>query len=77
MTDRADNERYVNLARRWFSEGWARNIALAGGLFSENVRTNGVLVGKAGAKRRIQEWLAGFPISPRPTRICSQLAIRS
>ena len=47
MTDRADSERYVNLARRWFSEGWARNIALADGLFSENVRTNGVLVGKA------------------------------
>lgn len=45
MTDRAYSERYVNLARRWFSEGWARNIALAG-LFSENARTNGVLVGR-------------------------------
>lgn len=37
------------------------NVALAGGLFSENVRTNGVLAGVAGPKRRIQEWLAGFP----------------
>ncbi len=36
------------------------NIALAGDLFSENVRTNGVLVGAAGPKRRIQQRLAGF-----------------
>jgi len=40
MTDRADSERYVNLARRWFSEGGG-NVALADDLFSENVRTNG------------------------------------
>ncbi len=51
----------MNLARRWFTQGWAGNVALAYGLFSENVRTNGVLVGVAGPKRRIQEWLAGFP----------------
>ena len=61
MTNRADSERYMNMARRWFTEGWAGNIALADGLFSENVRTNGVLVGAAGPKRRIQERLAGFP----------------
>jgi predicted ester cyclase len=36
------------------------NVALADGLFGENVRTNAVLVGVAGPKRRIQEWLAGF-----------------
>jgi hypothetical protein len=51
----------MNLARRWFTEGWGRNVELAGDLFSENVRTNGVLVGAAGPKRRIQERLAGFP----------------
>ena len=61
MTDRADNERSINLARRWFTEGWAENVELADDLFSENVRTNGVLVGAAGPKRRIQERLAAFP----------------
>jgi predicted ester cyclase len=30
-------------------------------LFSENVRTNGLLVGVAGPKRRIEERLAAFP----------------
>jgi hypothetical protein len=39
--------------------GW--NIVLADDLFSEDVRTNGVLVGVAGLKGRIQERLAGFP----------------
>ena len=61
MADRADSERSMNLARRWFTEGWGRNVELADDLFSENVRTNGVLVGAAGPKRRIQERLAGFP----------------
>ena len=61
MTDQADSERYMKMARRWFTEGWSGNIALADDLFSENVRTNGVLVGVAGPKRRIQERLAGFP----------------
>jgi hypothetical protein len=41
MADRADSERYMNMARRWFTEGWAGNIALADDLFSEHVRTNG------------------------------------
>jgi len=61
MTDRADSERYMNRARRRFTEGWAGNVALAGDLLGENVRTNGVLVGVAGPKRRIQERLAAFP----------------
>jgi hypothetical protein len=61
MADRADSERSMNLARRWFTEGWGGNVELADGLFSENVRTNEVLVGAAGPKRRIQERLAGFP----------------
>ncbi len=61
MTDRADSERYMNVARRWFTEGWAGNVELADDLFSENVRTNEVLVGMAGPKRRIQARLAGFP----------------
>jgi hypothetical protein len=53
------------------------NTTLVDDLFSGNVRTNGVLVGVAGPKRRIQERLAGFPISRRRSRICSQLAIKS
>jgi predicted ester cyclase len=61
MTGQADSERYVNMTRRRFTEGWAGNIALADDIFSENVRTNGVIVGVAGPKRRIQERLAGFP----------------
>ena len=77
MADRADSERYMNMARRWFAEGWTGNIALADDLFSEDVRTNRVLVGVAGPKRRIQERLAGFPISRRPSRICSQRTIKS
>ncbi len=28
MADRADSEGYMNMARRWFTEGWAGNIAL-------------------------------------------------
>jgi predicted ester cyclase len=43
------------------SRGWAGNIALADDIFSESVRTNGVAVGEAGPKRRIQERLTGFP----------------
>ncbi|HEY2266426.1 MAG TPA: ester cyclase [Streptosporangiaceae bacterium] len=61
MTGQADNERNLKVARRWFTEGWAGNIALADDIFSENVRTNSVAVGVAGPKRRIQERLAGFP----------------
>lgn len=61
MTSQADSECYLNMTRRWFTEGWAENIALADGIFSENVRTNGVIVGAAGPKRRIQERLVGFP----------------
>lgn len=61
MTGRADSESYMNMPRRWFTKGWAGNVALADDIFSGNVRTNGVAVGVAGPKRRIQERLAGFP----------------
>jgi hypothetical protein len=39
----------------------AGDIALADDILSESVRTNGVTIGVAGSKRRIQERLAGFP----------------
>ena len=51
----------MNVARRWFAEGRAGNVALADDLFSGNVRTNGVPVGVAGPKRRIQQRLAACP----------------
>jgi predicted ester cyclase len=60
MTGQADTERNMNMARRWFNQGWSGNIGLADELFSENVRTNRVLVGVAGPKRRIEERLAAF-----------------
>jgi predicted ester cyclase len=61
VPDQADTERYMNMARRWFNQGWPGNIALADDLSSENIRTNGFLVGMAGPERRIEERLAAFP----------------
>jgi predicted ester cyclase len=55
------SERYMQIARRWFTEGWTGNLALADGIFSEDVRTNGVRVGVAGPVGRIRDRLAGFP----------------
>jgi len=55
------SERYMAMARRWFTEGWTGNLAMAGDIFSEELRTNGVHVGVAGPVGRIRERLAGFP----------------
>ena len=77
MANPADGGRYMEMVRRWLTGGWSGKATLVDDLFSGIVRTNGVLVGVAGPKRRIQERLAGFPISRRPSRICSQLAIKS
>jgi hypothetical protein len=60
VADQADSERYMEMVRRWLTGGWSGNTTLVDDLFSGNVRTNGVLVGVAGPKRRIQERLAGF-----------------
>jgi predicted ester cyclase len=54
------SERYLRIARRWFTEGWAGNLAMADDIFSEELRTNGVHVGVAGPVGRIRERLAGF-----------------
>jgi predicted ester cyclase len=56
-----DASAYVGVARRWFTDGWKGNLALADDLFSENLRTNGVAVGVDGPKGRIRERLNGFP----------------
>jgi len=55
------SERYMAIARRWFTEGWAGNLAMAEDIFSEELRTNGVHVGVAGPVGRIRDRLTGFP----------------
>jgi predicted ester cyclase len=59
--DLGDSERYMQIARQWFTEGWRGNLALADDIFSDELRTNGVLVGVAGPVGRIRDRLAGFP----------------
>jgi predicted ester cyclase len=54
------SERYMAIARRWFTEGWTGNLAMADDIFSEELRTNGVHVGVAGPVARIRDRLAGF-----------------
>jgi predicted ester cyclase len=55
------SQQYMQIARRWFTEGWTGNLALADGIFSEDVRTNGIHVGVAGPVGRIRGRLTGFP----------------
>jgi hypothetical protein len=31
------SERHMAIARRWFTEGWTGNLAMAGGIFSEEL----------------------------------------
>jgi predicted ester cyclase len=54
-------ERYLGIARRWFTEGWTGNLAMAEEIFSEDLTNNGVRVGVAGPVGRIRERLSGFP----------------
>jgi steroid delta-isomerase-like uncharacterized protein len=55
------SEQHMNMARRWFTDGWVRDADMADDIFSEDVMTNGVRVGIAGPKGRILERLEGFP----------------
>ncbi len=55
------SERYMQIARQWFTEGWRGNLAMADDIFSEDLRTNGVRVGVAGPVGRIRDRLRGFP----------------
>ena len=55
------SEQYMAVARRWFTEGWTGNLVMAGEVFSEDLRTNGVRVGRAGPVGRIRDRLTGFP----------------
>jgi predicted ester cyclase len=55
------SERYMQIARRWFTDGWTGDLAMADDIFGEDLRTNGVHVGVAGPVGRITERLTGFP----------------
>ena len=59
--DLATSEQYMAIARRWFTEGWTGDLAMADDIFSEELRTNGVHVGVAGPVGRIRDRLTGFP----------------
>jgi len=55
------SERYMQIARRWFTDGWTGDLAMAGDIFGEDLRTNGLHVGVAGPAGRIRERLEAFP----------------
>jgi steroid delta-isomerase-like uncharacterized protein len=59
--DSATSEQYMQRARRWFTEGWTGDLAMANSIFSEELRTNGTHVGVAGPIGRIRDRLTGFP----------------
>ena len=64
MTNAAEpesGERYLDVARRWFTDGWTGDLAMADSIFSEDLRNNGVHVGVAGPVGRIRERLTAFP----------------
>jgi predicted ester cyclase len=55
------SERYMRIARRWFTQGWRGDLEMADDIFSADLRTNGLRVGVAGPVGRIRERLTGFP----------------
>jgi predicted ester cyclase len=59
--DLATSEQYMQIARRWFTEGWTGDLAMASSIFSEELRTNGTHVGVAGPIGRIRNRLTSFP----------------
>jgi predicted ester cyclase len=64
MTSSAEldtSERYMQIARLWFTDGWRGDLAMADDIFSDELRTNGVHVGVAGPVGRIRDRLAAFP----------------
>jgi len=51
----------IGIAERWFTHGWMGELAMAPDIFSEQVKTNGIVVGVAGPTGRIKDRLRGFP----------------
>jgi predicted ester cyclase len=60
-SEQDSTERYMQIARQWFTQGWTGDLAMADDIFSADLRTNGVHVGVAGPVGRIRDRLAGFP----------------
>jgi predicted ester cyclase len=59
--DPATSEQYMQTARRWFTDGWTGDLAMASRIFSEDLWTNGAHVGVAGPVSRIRDRLTAFP----------------
>ncbi len=49
------------IARRWFTEGWAGEVDLAEVIFDSAFTSNGIIVGPAGPRRNVLNRIAGFP----------------
>jgi predicted ester cyclase len=49
------------IARRWFTEGWAGDVALADLTFDDGFTSNGTIVGPTVPKREVQNRIMGFP----------------
>lgn len=60
-TPEADVEERKTTMRRWFTEGWAGNLALADEIFAPTFTNNGNEVGPEGPKRNVDSRLTGFP----------------
>lgn len=55
------SEENAAIARRWYTEGWMGNLALADDIFLPDFATNGIAAGPEGPKRNITNRLVGFP----------------
>ena len=55
------SEENAATARRWYTEGWTGNFAMADDIFAPNIAINGNIVGPAGPKRNCANRLTGFP----------------
>jgi predicted ester cyclase len=49
------------IARRWFTEGWAGEVDLAEVIFDSAFTSNGIIVGPAGPRGNVLSRIAGFP----------------
>jgi predicted ester cyclase len=61
LGDHAQVDRQRDIARRWFTEGWAGDVGLADLIFDPAFMGNGVEIGPQGPRRHVLSRLAGFP----------------
>lgn len=55
------SEENAAIARRWYTEGWTGNFALAEEFFAPDLAVNGRVVGPEGPQRNCANRLVGFP----------------